>query len=278
MKLKSPHLYWDFCMRDFPRGECEVAWVVNDTADLKWAVRNRRRLEAAELWAGPNIVVVPQEADAILTSDQIDRIIVPTKWVADVYADAYPQLRSRISIWPAAIDADYWSPEGEPRTHWLIYNKNEDGLAAEITRALAKLAVNFAQINYGQYSEAEFKNRLNTALGLIWLSRSESQGIALLEAFSMDVPALVWDRGYWEYESRELKRKFVAPATSAPYFSEACGYRFTDAIDFEAAFERFRENAPRYHPRQYIMSSGLDLRSNKDRIAGLIRETRSEIA
>jgi hypothetical protein len=271
MELENPLLYWDFCIRDFPGRDCEVAWVVNDTADLKWAVRNRRRLKAAELWAGPNLVVVPQEADAILTSDTIDRVIVPARWVSDVYSEAHPPLKSRISIWPASIDTDYWASAGhETKRQWLIYNKNQDELAGELRNILRQFGVDFTEIRYGRYSPIEYRNLLRTAFGLIWLSESESEGIALLEALSMNVPALVWDRGYWEYESRELKRKFTAPATSAPYFSESCGCRFTDVSRFQSTFETFRRKSQSYHPRQYILESSLDLESNKKRIITLM--------
>ena len=77
MKLDDPPLHWDLCLRDFPMAECDVAWVVNDPKDLKWAVRNRDRLRARQLWAGPNIVVVPQEQQGIVTAPQIDRLMVP---------------------------------------------------------------------------------------------------------------------------------------------------------------------------------------------------------
>jgi hypothetical protein len=270
MQLADPPLHWALCLRDFPKTTCEVAWVVNDPEDLKWAVQNRSRLRARQLWAGPNIVVVPQEAEGILTRPEIGRVIVPAKWVEDVYSREHPALGARISIWPAAIDTDYWAPENTPRVQWVIYNKYQDSLAADIAKALKSAKTKFIQINYSQYGRANYRELLKSARGLIWLSRSESQGIALLEALSMDVPALVWDPGSWKYQSPELKREFTAPATSVPYFSEDCGFRFTTPLEFQAAFDQFSENVNSYRPREYILTSGLNLRTNKEFIVSLM--------
>jgi len=266
MDLTHSRLHWAICLRDFPKNQCEVAWVVNDPEDLKWAVRNRSRLKARQLWAGPNIVVVPQEAGGILTSREIDRIIVPAKWVADVYTRERPELAPKIAIWPAAIDTNYWSPADTPKLNWVIYNKYQDSLAVQITKALQRANAKFIQINYGQYAHTNYRELLKSAKGLIWLSASESEGLALLEALSMDVPALVWDPGTWKYQSAELKREFTAVATSAPYFSQECGLRFTSASEFESVFESFSEGAGSYRPRDYILNSGLDLQTNKARI------------
>jgi glycosyltransferase involved in cell wall biosynthesis len=272
MKLDDPPLYWDLCLRDFPVAECDVAWVVNDPAHLEWAVRNRDRLRARQLWAGPNIVVVPQEEQDIITAPQIDRLIIPARWVADFYSREASELATKISLWPAAIDTDLWRPAHEPKVYWVIYNKYQDVLAAEIVKVLQSMNTRFTQINYGRYLHDKYREILKNAKGVIWLSRSESQGIALLEALSMDVPALVWDPGTWHYQSPELKRDFTASATSAPYFSEACGLRFTSSREFESTFKTFAESSNSYHPREYVLEAGLDLRTNKQRIIDLIQD------
>jgi len=272
LEIQNPPLHWDFCFRDFSSSQCEVAWVVNEPADLEWAVRNRDRLHVRELWAGPNLVVVPEEFGGVLKSSRIDRIIVPTEWVADFYSDAYPPLQQRITIWPAAIETSAWMPSARPKKHWLVYNKYQDPLAAQITTALQAMRANFVQIDYGTYSESQFRELLAESRGLIWLSRSESQGIALLQALSMDVPALVWNPGTWEYYSPSLKQTFRAPASSAPYFSEQCGRIFRAFAEFPEVFTRFAAEAASYRPRDYIMNSGFDLEENKQRIIGLIEE------
>jgi len=272
MKLDDPPLHWDLCLRDFPMAECDVAWVVNDPKDLKWAVRNRDRLRARQLWAGPNIVVVPQEQQGIVTAPQIDRLMVPATWVADFYSRERPELAAKISLWPAAIDTDLWRPVDEPKVHWVVYNKYEDALAAEIVKVLGSMNARFTQINYGRYLHDKYREILKNAKGLIWLSRAESQGIALLEALSMDVPVLVWDPGTWQYESPELKRKFTASATSAPYFSEDCGLRFPNACEFESTFKTLAERSNSYRPREYVLKTSLDLRTNKQRLIDLIQD------
>ena len=51
---------------------------------------------------------------------------------------------------------------------------------------------------------------------MVFLSQSESQGLAVLEALSMNVPVLAWNPGAATYDSPELKRSFSLESSSIP--------------------------------------------------------------
>lgn len=78
-ELEMRHnVYWDICFKDIPKNiSMDIMGVVNNTDDLQWAINNKDKIGAKELWAGSNLVVVPQESEGILNSDEINKIIVP---------------------------------------------------------------------------------------------------------------------------------------------------------------------------------------------------------
>lgn len=260
-------IYWDLCYRDIPENKSiNVMWVVNDVTDLQWAIANKKKVGAKELWAGPNLVVVPQESEGILNHKEIDKIIVPCEWVKEVYESESHELTGKVDIWPVGVDTDFWhlsnlekkSKEKEGASI-LVYNKKQDDLCNKIIPIIEHYG-KVKTINYGEYNVKEYKQALNDTTFMVWLSLSESQGIALLEALSMDIPILAWDPGYWLYYSKELKREFVCyNASSSPYFSSQCGVKFKSLEDFENKFNEFEYKMGKleFKPRSYLLKNNL---------------------
>jgi len=254
---------WAQGYRDCPENPgIDAIWVVRGTQNLRWAIQNKHRMKAGQLWAGPNISVVPQEAEKLLLSPEIDRVVVPSEWVSAFYAEQAPVLRAKLRIWPVGIDTDYWKPVAGDKKHLLIFNKGQEALSLEITRFLATQGVIFTTLRYGCYDPEEYRTALSEAWGMVYLSASESQGLAVLEALSMDVPVLAWDPGKCTYMSPELGQSFLCPATSIPYFDLRCGERFAALPEWSSKFVVFREHLSGYHPRDYILNAHLDLASN----------------
>lgn len=259
----SNKYHWRECYRDQPSNESiDVIWVLNDTADLQWAITNKGAINARELWAGPNLVVVPGESSGIVTSPEIDRCLVPCEWVADLYLQHAPSLSEKIAIWPVGIDTDEWQPKRKVKSRILIYNKNQDALALEISRWLTSIGQENKILIYGHYAASQYVSELDQAKGMIWLSEAESQGLALLEAMSMNVPALVWDAHSWHYFSKELQENYSYIATSAPYFDETCGYRFKDFDELKRIFKSFEDALFDFEPRKFIFNNLLSIKDN----------------
>jgi hypothetical protein len=265
----TPDIKWDLCIPKLPpTGEIDIMWVVNDITDLAWAVQTKSSMDVRELWAGPNLVVMPEESNGILTHPHIDKVIVPCQWVGDLYSRS-PKLRNKIVIWPVGIDLEFWQPGNKAiKDTFLIYNKFNDKLAEKIACWLGKQAISHQIITYGQYQISEYKTQLEQAKALIWLSRTESQGIALLEALAMNVPVLCLENTYWKYYSPNLKKTFIySAATSAPYFSELCGVFFKDFTDFRRKFySEFTTRLSYFQPRNYLIKNQLVVGTTLTRI------------
>ena len=141
----------------------------------------------------------------------------------------------------------------------LVYNKRQDDLCLKLLAVLKK----YGEVNvvkYGEYTSKEYRQTLNDAAFMVWLSQSESQGLALLEALSMNVPVLAWDPGQWKYYSQELEKEFIyGNASSCPYFSSQCGLKFESSEEFESKLIEFMHKMKKlqFVPRNYVFEANL---------------------
>ncbi len=142
-----------------------------------------------KLFIGPNFVFDSS------TTDCCDGWLVPSEWIKNDIADMQPKMRDKIFVWKAGVDTSYWKPaKQEKKKKALIYNKYDSkNLLESIQELLYLYGWDVEIIQYGNYSQAEYKDALERAVFAIFISASESQGIALAEAWAMDVPTLVWD-------------------------------------------------------------------------------------
>ncbi len=237
-----------------------VMWVVNGLLDLVWAIQNKEILGISQLWAGPNLVVVPQEAQGTIGHSQIDKVVVPCRWVAEVYSALMPSISNKIVIWPVGIDVEAWTPDpAKEKRHIVVYDKRNTGLADELTTGLCSSGELVSRVTYGKYSRSHYKELLDHAKAIIWLSATESQGIALLEALAMNVPALCLKNSTWNYHSAELQTDYqYEGATAAPYFSDQCGLLFSNAQDFlQQQYPVFCKMRNYFTPRKYLFANNL---------------------
>jgi hypothetical protein len=254
-----------------PQETYAAAWVLSSLHDLRHAIHLKKEGRIKKLWAGPNLIVVPQEAEPLLQSEHIDAHVVPCAWVRDLYAQQAPYLKEKLTIWPVGIDTAFWNtdPSTYEKTQVLIYNKNQSELSNALSKHLMALNIPVKHLNYGHYTPEEYRRELNKSQALVWLSRAETQGLAYLEALSMNVPVIAWDAGRWDYESPVVKKYFSSPSTSVPYFDASCGEVFSTAAEFSGAFGRFAARRAKYQPRAWLESQNMDLPTNLQRFAPL---------
>ena len=116
--------------------------------------------------------------------------------------------------------------------------------------------IKFHKIIYGTYKEEQYKDILRTAPYGIWVGSQESQGLAVEEALSCNVPLLVWNitkRGD-EYPLSKTKEKVKDMfATTIPYWDTCCGAVVYSFQEFADNFHSFVSNVPTYKPRQFIV-------------------------
>ncbi len=222
-----------------------IVYVPVGLETLKFALELKRNWKIKKLIAGPNISV-PTSWNDIFFHPLIDRIIVPSDWVRNYFLSLIGATEKRIIVIPAWVDEhSAWTRDG----FLLIYKKDcPDELFDSIVKYLIWRKILYKTIEYGKFQKSEYLELLNTAKGLIYLQNSESQWIALHEAWMRNVPALVWNRGYCEYQ----QTKWYDMKISAPYLNDECGM-FFDSSNFISSFSLFLERLSVYSPREYSL-------------------------
>ena len=105
-----------------------------------------------------------------------------------------------------------------------------------------------------KYNEQNYINYLQETKYCIWVDAHESQGFALQEALSCNVPLLVWNITSMaqEYNSRYSSE---LNATTIPYWDQRCGEVFYNIEELESVYNKFIENIENYRPREFILEN-----------------------
>jgi glycosyltransferase involved in cell wall biosynthesis len=244
-------------------------YVVNaalDATDQLWihddpvAVRATAALSPAiSVIAGPNIYLLPGDIPPELDTSRI-LWLQPAPWVENFWREFSPH-PLQMAVWPVGIDTDTFAPlnTAVQKDLVLVYNKQRsDADVAAVCTALDARGERFTVLTYGSYHEQEYRALLGQSKAVVWVGRSESQGIGLLEALAMDTPILLWDiQKLGDFVGSEqsgftAEQLAFAPVTAAPYWSEECGARFVSGDELAPTLDHFLATLTTYRPRAYI--------------------------
>jgi len=248
--LRGIDLSWAY-QPDLRRQAAETALVLSGADVLRQAIDRKREGRCNRLLAGPNIMVLPDQHGGVMLSDAIDVVVVPSEWVKAMYEACAPALRGRIAVWPAGVDTDYWRPYGSPQRRLvLIYSKLGRRRAEAVRALLHRHGHPTAMVSYGFYSPARYRRLLNAAKAMVAITESESQGLALAEAWAMNVPTLVIDNRIRTVEGMRVE------ISTAPYLSAATGRFWTEPEELEACLDRSALAA--FAPRGWVLENMSD--------------------
>lgn len=216
---------------------------------------------------GPNICTLPFDSPVVMAAQNYATFIVPSLWVYNLCTTWLPP--EKMKIWPVGIDTDAFPDVSEEKKHFdcLIYYKNRSIKDLNFTKkTLTDNNQSFKVITYGEYSEDLFRNLLREARYSLILDNTESQGIAIQEIMSSNLPLLVWDMTYWDHRGAE----YTVPATSIPYWSEECGEIITHKAELNNGLLRLLHNFKSKEPRKYIKEN-LNLKDQALKIRNLFK-------
>ena len=200
---------------------------------------------------GPNVCVLPID-NSVVMSKKYKKILVPSQWVKNLYMKWLPE--DKIEIWPVGIDTDlfYDMSKEKKEIDCLIYFKRRQN--EELNSVIEFLESNnqsYEVISYGSYSEEHFISVIKNCRYGIVIDKCESQGLAIEEMMSCNLPLLVWDVMEWSDRGDDYK----IDATSVPYWSETCGIKFNFFNELSELYVDFIKNLPYYNPRKYIQDN-----------------------
>lgn len=231
--------------------------VLSGIEALAWAIQAKKKGRIRKLLAGPNLVVTPDERDSILADPAIDRVVTPAPWVSQWYASIRPRIATRLVEWPVGVDEQYWSDVREPsgrKYDFVVFSKfqheKSKSLLQPVTAALSQRSLAYHVLEYGAFQREDFRALLRDSRAMIYLTETESQGIAQFEAWACDVPTLVWSEGTVRWRDYS-----PAPASASPYLTPSCGMFFQGPEDFPEVLDKFRQNLSRFEPRKFIQEN-----------------------
>jgi len=204
-----------------PKKPLGTVHVISGIESLKDAIQWKKNNIMAKLVAGPNVVTLPEEHNEIIASKEIDWILQPSKWVKDFYISKLPELEDKIKVWPAGSSLP---TENSTRENFcIIYHKNyRNRDIQKITNILKEKNINFEILEYGKFKQKDYFELLKKASFVIYMSKSESQGLALQEAWIRNVPTLV----LISEEFNNGKDSWLDSKINAPYLEDDFGYLF----------------------------------------------------
>ena len=181
--------------------------------------------------------------------------IQPSEWASQVWRDMKAETFIPIKTLPFAVNVDKFKPIDSVKDKVFIYFKARKLEELNIlTTFLNKKNIQYEIFDYRKkYNEKDYIECLQKSKYGIWLGRHESQGFALQEALSMNVPLLVWD-----VKSMNQEEGYNYPdifGTVIPYFNEKCGEYFYNANKFEETYNEFINKLNTYKPREYVLEN-----------------------
>ena len=219
---------------------------------------------------GPHFSVFPNQK--LLRINNVHRnsiYIQPSAWVVNLWE--YIKDCIQVKVLPFPVQINKFKPINDKREKVFIYFKSRKIEELEyIKDELALKNIQYTIFDYRRrYSEIDYLNDLQQSKYGIWIGRHESQGFALEEALSCDVPLLVWDVTSMNQE--EGYNYDNIPATCIPYWDERCGEIFYKREEFESKFDEFISKLDTYKPREYILEN-LSIKKCAENLKRLIQE------
>jgi len=232
-------------------GSLQIDWILNVNSEEAWAAL---KIDFDNLILGPNIEFEKSYVRDKIQHSRNSLILVPSEWVIPVLRARLEWFKGRFVVWQSDIDANYWkSAKRYKQKQVLIYRKkdlfDDDFLA--IKRSCNELRLKYKVVTYGKYSQNSFRRALRKSRLAIWLGTTESQGIALLECWSVNVPTFVRESN--TYSDEISGKTFVS--SSAPYLNPACGEFINMSTFTSESLRNFLLLSEHLKPREFVLQN-----------------------
>lgn len=205
---------------------------------------------------GPHFSVFPDSKYATIKGDNSVYNVL-CEWNYNIYSNNELTKDINLVTIPFGVDTEKFCEIKpiETREQVFIYYKNRDPQELEyVKQYLDSLNITYKIFGYSQrYTEEEYIKYLQNSKYGIWVDAHESQGFALQEALSCNVPLFVWNVKTMNQEYRSTY--CTIPTTTIPHWDEKCGAVFYDKQDINNTFRMFLSNLHQYNPRQYILDN-----------------------
>jgi hypothetical protein len=200
---------------------------------------------------GPHFSVFPEEHRIRVIQGPNSIYVQPSKWVVDLWKSYSCCKDMVIKPLPFGVDTDRFSPVNCHKENIFVYMKRRHPYELRVVQDLLNKIGRYRVFVYGSYSENEYIEFLQTCKYGIWLDAHESQGFALQEALSMNVPLFVWNVRLLSQEVGSCYPDVFA--TTIPYWDNSCGEVVYSADEMIEKFPLFLSKLGSYSPREFVI-------------------------
>jgi hypothetical protein len=202
---------------------------------------------------GPQFSVFPDDRLNIINGPNSVYNLL-SDWVVDIWKQYKICYNLKLVCLPFGVDTDKFinNKNISQRSEVFIYFKHRNPQDLHIIENFLKNKnVSYNIFSYDlRYKEESYLQCLQNAKYGIWVDAHESQGFALQEALSCDVPLLVW---CIQTMNQEFNSKYPSyKATTTSYWDNSCGEKFYNETQLEETYNKFIDNIENYSPREFI--------------------------
>lgn len=208
---------------------------------------------------GPHFSIFPDSNTLRLSNEYNNSIYIqPSSRSVNIWKKDFNFNNLNIKSINFGVDTELFNESvNSKKDNVLVYfkNRSNDELAF-IENFLKDKNINYKIFSYAnKYKQEDYKEYLQTCKYGIWIGRHESQGFALQEALSSNIPLLVWNVKYMSQEIHSPIQYKGIYGNSIPYWDDLCGEFFFEKYEFENKFKNFVNNLHNYNPRKYILQN-----------------------
>lgn len=246
-----------------PTFEKDIAQNVHVLAGVKtleYAIELKKKGKIKRLTAGPNIVVFSTDYNSLIADENIDLYLQPSQWAADLHVELEPKLKDRCIPWAAGIDiSKFTNTDKKKKNYVLIYHKDESNqFCYRVDYLLRKHGFQTVIIKYGSYKFDDYIRILSEVEFAVVISRQESQGICLAEAWAMDVPTICFDPHYYRWSPPNQDIEKQGNISTCPYLTEKTGVTYAEMSELEEIISNWDKYADTFSPREWAIANMSD--------------------
>ena len=188
-----------------------------------------------------------------------------SQWVLDFVLEQ-GQIGVQPVLLPFPVDVDRFQPTPQKQAsefECFVYCKYRDiTLYNEIFSYLQSKQIKFCIFDCRRkYSEEDYLRELQSVKFGIWIGTHESQGFALQEALSCNVPLVVLEATSMFDERNERQEiayqaeigKYKMKTTTCTYWDERCGYKDPSVQNTLQNIDKMRETYGTFRPREFLL-------------------------
>jgi hypothetical protein len=219
---------------------------------------------------GPHFSVFPDENSKKLSNKFNNAVYIqPSLQCVNVWKNDFGFNNIPIKSFAFGVDTELFSEKKKGEKVFVYYKQRHPSELKFVENFLTDRGISYKIFSYGHYNEVDYREYLSESKYGIWLGRHESQGYALQEALSSNVPLFVWSAKYMkqEYTGYKEYENIKTEVWTIPYWDERCGKFFFDSSEM---YEKYLEFMRGIHPE--MNSSQSDIHPVSD-VAGSLRLT-----